>query len=734
MQAADAGQPGPSHSVRASSLDLSPQYVLGVIRRAWILPVLGCLLGLVASIAVISITPSFYKSNARLFIDRSTNRYLQANKIIDQPMLDDADTASQIYILSSESVIVPVVRTLNLTHDPEFVGPLDTREMADRWAIGGIVAKVKQLAGWNVEMMKPTDTIRERLAVEAVLRRLQIYREDVANVINITFSSADAGKAAAVANGIAENYIAQAQRAKSGFSRMTANLLQTRLSELRQQLADAEKSLQDYRQSLSASERSSTSSEQISSLSAQLALARIQMAEAKTRFELAEERMRSGAQTSQVADNEAIARLRAQQMELTGRLRELEARVGPGHAAAGRLRKRIEENDVAIRAEQRRLVNLLLNEYELAKARSAEIEATLKRVGTGSERDNEIKLRLRELETSAQVLRDSYNSMLQRFNDASRTDDVVAQETRIITRAEPPLQKGSRRSLLVLGGGLVLGLLSGIGAALGRELMSGTIRTPGQARALLGTYCAVLPTLKPPVRSGGHLGDQVLKTPFSRFTEAFRNVRAILMAGRDGPSGLVVGVVSCLPEEGKTTVACNLAALLASSASVRVLVIDGDLHRCSLTRRLTPDAKTGLIEAIREPERMREFVVRSNELSLDVLPCVVDDRLKDAADVLRSKGMEQLIAAAKESYDFIILETAPISPVVDVKEVEALIDRFVLVVEWGTTKYRLIEEALLETDGIAERLACVVLNKVDPVALRHIEAYKGARFGYYYQG
>ena len=49
-------------------------------------------------------------------------RYLQASKLADEPIFDDAQIASQIYILSSESIILPVIQSMDLAHDSEFVG------------------------------------------------------------------------------------------------------------------------------------------------------------------------------------------------------------------------------------------------------------------------------------------------------------------------------------------------------------------------------------------------------------------------------------------------------------------------------------------------------------------------------------------------------------------------------------------------------------------------------------
>jgi succinoglycan biosynthesis transport protein ExoP len=63
--------------------------------------------------------------------------------------------------------------------------------------------------------------------------------------------------------------------------------------------------------------------------------------------------------------------------------------------------------------------------------------------------------------------------------------------------------------------------------------------------------------------------------------------------------------------------------------------------------------------------------------------------------------------------------------VVDIKMIERFIDSFIFVVEWGHTKRSLVLEALSEAPNIHERVSGIVLNKVDPAALRSIEAYKG---------
>jgi succinoglycan biosynthesis transport protein ExoP len=161
-----------------------------------------------------------------------------------------------------------------------------------------------------------------------------------------------------------------------------------------------------------------------------------------------------------------------------------------------------------------------------------------------------------------------------------------------------------------------------------------------------------------------------------------------------------------------------------------VLVIDADFHRQSLTNRLAPDARVGFREALEEPTALAKFVVRKERLNLDALPCPV--RMPNAAELLGSVGMEQLIEVAREAYDLVIIEAPPIAAVVDYKMIARHCDGFIFVVEWGKTSQRLVLECLSDASAVMDRVLCVVLNKVDSSALRSIEHYKGDGFHAYY--
>src|SRR5262249_7237574 len=97
----EAGYPS-SASPSSGGPALTIASVIWALRRAWRWPVLGCLIGLMLAAGYVASLTTPYKSSARVLLDRSLNRYLQTNRILDEPSFDDTEIASQVYILSSD--------------------------------------------------------------------------------------------------------------------------------------------------------------------------------------------------------------------------------------------------------------------------------------------------------------------------------------------------------------------------------------------------------------------------------------------------------------------------------------------------------------------------------------------------------------------------------------------------------------------------------------------------------
>ena len=618
------------------------------------------------------------------------------------------------------------------------------------WKINVLIRTVKQTIGRNDDVKIDPNAALERTAVEAVLNRLSVYREDVANVINVTFASANPNKAASIANAIADTYLATASEAKSQSTKLATLWLQDRLTELKVQAMDADRALQNYKAAynLANTDKGGVNSEQLSSLNTQLTNARVVMAEAKARIARIQQVSKDGVPNATVTDvlnSGVIAKLRSQYLDLATKASEIESRVGQQHAAVVKLHERMADLRSSIREEEQRFAGSYASEYEIAKARESELAATLAQLSGEAKTISQAQVTMRDLESSADTLRQLYNNFLQKFQEMStaQAQEIGVQDARIVTRAAPPLHKNSRKAGLVLAGSIVLGIFLGVGAAVAREWAADVFRTPNAVKQVTGIDCLVLPTVSTDQKRTVSLNastpsrpieEFVLDKPYSRFAETLRCVKALINSAQLRHNVKVIGVVSSVAKEGKTTIAANLASQIIATSGARTLIIDGDLHLRLLTARLAPHARRGLIEALADPALLATLVCKRPRSGLDILPCVLSTRIPNAAEVLGSTQMEQLLVAARKEYDYIIIEIPPIMSVVDVKMIERFIDGFIFIVEWGATKRSLVLEALSETRIDRERFLGVVLNKADPTALRRIEAYKGKRFTDYYEG
>jgi succinoglycan biosynthesis transport protein ExoP len=456
------------------------------------------------------------------------------------------------------------------------------------------------------------------------------------------------------------------------------------------------------------------------------------MAEAKARME----RVASAGENSFVVDDGLITRLRSQLSDLSVRANDFENRVGKDHIATVKVRNQMKELREAIASEQLRISGSFSKDYELARARYDEISATMTRLMGEEGASGDTQAKIRELESAAETLRGQYNRAVQQLSEMSKVEaqPSVAPDAIVLMRAAPPTQtEASKKRLLILAGGSIMGLLLGGCFVLLRDFPFGVFRTAQQVTDVTGLFCAVLPAVESAEEEAAvKTGEYAVIAPHSRFVETLRSIWALINIAQQKSAAKVICVVSSVPGEGKTTVATNLAAHFARNSTTRVLLVDADLHHSSLTDRVAPDAKVGLKEALAEPTALSKYVVRNERLNLDLLPCAASGRVPNAAELLGTAEMGQLIDTAREAYDLVIIEVPPMAAVVDYKMIARHCDRFVFVVEWGKTSQRMVLECLHDASGFLDRIVCIVLNKVDPSSLRSIERYKGDRFQDYY--
>lgn len=229
----------------------------------------------------------------------------------------------------------------------------------------------------------------------------------------------------------------------------------------------------------------------------------------------------------------------------------------------------------------------------------------------------------------------------------------------------------------------------------------------------------------------------VVDAPLSRYTEAVRSIKLANDLSGTVKANRVIGLTSSLPNEGKSTIACSLAQLMAQ-VGAKTILVDCDLRNPSISRGLTPRAKIGLIDVISDKVSLEEAVWQDPSTNLVFLPAVVKFRPAHSTEILNSVAMKKLFEKLRQSYDYVVVDLPPLAPIVDVRAATHLVDSFLFVIEWGRTKIDVVEHSLSHAPGVYDNLLGVVLNKVDMNMLgRYVSHRKDfysnkyyARYGY----
>jgi capsular exopolysaccharide synthesis family protein len=216
--------------------------------------------------------------------------------------------------------------------------------------------------------------------------------------------------------------------------------------------------------------------------------------------------------------------------------------------------------------------------------------------------------------------------------------------------------------------------------------------------------------------------------PFSQTAEALRYIKVAI--DLHPAEGNVIGMVSALPSEGKTTVAAAFAAFAAKNGA-RILLIDADLRNPSMTRLLGRQDAPGLLHLASGEKTLDDVVIKDDKHKFDFVPASTKVEFSNSSDVLNSAVIKTMLKKARRDYDYVIVDLPPILPIVDVKAAAHLFDGFVLVVEWGSTSADEIVRATSASPLLSDRLLGAILNKADETVMRRFEGYSDRRYSYY---
>jgi polysaccharide biosynthesis transport protein len=769
-----AGQRGAWQGLSAAEFYTA---AVGFFRRQFYTVTFALLLSLTLGAIYIFTTPPLYTGHAILIVDTPRMQLFQSQSPLVGPSIDSATVDTQIAILKSDDIALSVIKDLHLYEDPEFISPSAGALSAIRGAINGVLNTIFSLGGRHT-VSEPSAEYRALQTFQKGLKVTRVGNTYAIEITFESRNPVQAAQIAnAIADAYAVDafeakFQITDQAAKWLQGRLKELREQTSDSERAVVEYKSKNNIVDTGGRL-------MNEQQLAELNSELIQARAATAEAKARVDRVDQIVASGdvdpnaTATATVTDtlhNEVINKLRGQYLDDERRASEWAAKYGANHQAVLGLRRQMLGLRQNIFEELKRTAETYKSDYAIAQARAESIQQSLDHLISESHGTEEARVTLHNLESTAQTYRDLYDNFLQRYMQSLQQQSSPVSESRLITHARPPLTKSWPRSTLIMALAWLGGLIFGAAIGVLREISDRVFRTTMQIGEHLQADCiAVIPRVKevagpdasfqkaqlagPPRgvhqtrlisrvfdllpisltavtqvptwrrrrrRSRSLSRDSsvcwtVANSPFSRFSES---IRAVKVAADNNviKASKTIGVTSSVPNEGKSTVAVSLAALITQGGG-RALLVDCDLRNPALSGMLTPDARAGLLEIIAGKAGLEEVLWREPITGLAFLPTVLKSRVANSSDILTSQETRKLFEQLRETYDYVIVDLSPLAPVVDVRVTTPLVDSFLFVVEWGHTKINVAQLALRSARGVCDNLLGIVLNKADMKAL-----------------
>lgn len=695
-------------------------------RCRWVL-----ILGVTAVCTLVAMLWSFlqtpvYQGKASVGIDLQNSAGLDRDKSHASPDVSPEYFATHFELMRSRTVLQRTAQRLNLKNQPEYNPALDKKPSwsSTLWLSS---ARDRDTSEPDEAALSP-EAAEDRL-LKQFSEHLEIMPVRGARLAHIVAQSEDPKFAALAANTLANVYIERAQELSTKATENSAAWFMTHLDELRKKVEASQQALYAFRKKhglLDVRDGRSAAGQKMAELESELVKAEMKKAEAQSRFMQIQSVLQGSNQKEQidwsnldasteVLSSPLIQNLRAQEIKVSGEVAELSDKYGPLHPKLARAKAELEDLRGRIQHEVEKVYDSVKHEYDAAVVR----ERTIKEA-VGRHRQEKIGLEQYEIERSIlEREAESNQHLFDIFLKLTKEADVLSgMRSASVYLADPAVASSlpvKPRKVLNTALGLLLGLMSGFGAALFLEFRKRTLRAPDDVERFNPTVSllGVVPMLEKLPGNGRLL---LPSDSSSHVAESVRIIRtSLLMSNPNQPPACVL-VTSPGESEGKTTLATNLAVALSQLEDMRVVLMDVDFRKPTHHHifGLKSEARNpkGLVDYLKGHAHLEEIIHRSDHPNLWVVPR--GSAPERPSELLYSKHMTEFLNWCRKEGYLVILDAPPVLPVADPLVLASKVDGVLLVVSSGTTTMDACRIAIQRLTLAGGKILGAVMQKAEP--------------------
>lgn len=725
-----------------------------VRKRKWLIIIIAVIITTLVTIEAYR-TKSTYRASAFIELGKDVPpvRSASGGMVIQT---DDPDVYypqlainTHLFRLTSEPLLEDVVADLRLDQNPKFAQS-SRRSMWE--AVQAIISRatfqtVEEEAPATIGGLSPdtNSAMRrskedsERLApfVSMVAGGLQAEQVKETRTLRVTYTHTDPAITAAVANGVAQDFIDRTFEGKTERFTTASKWLDTTTREFKAKVERADQELANYSKG-----HNIFSSEGKGETLTTDKLSRLHDQATRTETErILKQSVYEEVKAGRVSELPAafldtkLSGLQTKLDELQGTADKLDQKYGPDHPDVKTTRLEIKNAKALLEAYRKALENKLKAEYELALRDEKSLKLALGQAKGEAVQQNQDAIQYNILKQEVDTAKAMYNDFLQKTSQAKVE---VAQQHNSMRLIQParvpggPVGPARFRMIMI---GFFLSLVGGVGLAYFLEYVDNTIKTVedvGRYVRLpaLGVIPSIAGAMPGKLRTGSNgkrlaasngSGNPAQDLPNdsermalldnrSSAAEAYRVVRTSMLLSSAGNPPKTVLVTSGQPGEGKTTTVVNTAISLAQLGS-SVLIIDCDLRKPSTHKVFGINHTKGLSTYLSRDIEIDGLIHKLQIPNLSLLPC--GPIPPNPAELISSERMKNLLQMLAGRYDHILIDSPPLIHVTDPVILSSLVDGVILVVHGGKSSRAVAQRARQELVSVGAKIFGVVLNNVD---------------------